>query len=68
LKLDLSSNHDGDHSGDDSGDEHDFHVLPPPKNGTLDASIEKATRVAVTMVRNQLNQFADYMGREYSLK
>jgi hypothetical protein len=82
LKLDKNPNYqdggdgsdgDGDHTGDDDHsdeepDEPDFHVLPAPKNGSLDAAIEKATRVAVTMVRNQLNMFSEYMGREYSKK
>merc|ERR1712218_726233 len=35
---------DDEHSGDDSHDDEDFHVLPAPKDGTLDAAIEKATR------------------------
>ena len=31
--------------------EPNFHVLPAPKDGSLDAAIEMATRATVTMVR-----------------
>merc|ERR1712079_981171 len=63
LRLDKNADYhgdDGDHHGDEdqhgdddehSGDDDDFHVLPAPKDGTLDAAIEKATRVGVVMVR-----------------
>merc|ERR1711878_68859 len=59
---------DGDHhgdddeqSGDDSHNDEDFHVLPAPKDGTLDAAIEKATRVGVVMVRQYLEHFSSSM-------
>merc|ERR1712079_635556 len=52
---------DGEHSGDDSHDKEDFHVLPAPKDGTLDAAIEKATRVGVVMVRQYLDHFSSSM-------
>merc|ERR1719510_721538 len=54
---------DGDDSGDDSQDDKDFHVIPPPKDGTLEASIEKATRVGVVMVREYLDYFSTSMGQ-----
>jgi len=57
---DDHSNHD-DHSGDDSHHDEDFHVLPAPKDGTLDAAIEKATRVGVVMVRQYLDHFSSSM-------
>merc|ERR1712218_468079 len=70
LKLDKNADYhsddgehsgdDGEHSGDDSHDE-DFHVLPAPKDGTLDAAIEKATRVGVVMVRQYLDHFSSSM-------
>merc|ERR1712223_1408472 len=63
LRLDKNNDYpgdDGDHSGDDSHDE-DFHVLPAPKDGTLDAAIEKATRVGVVMVRQYLDHFSSSM-------
>merc|ERR1739845_223827 len=52
---------DGEHSGDDSHNDEDFHVLPAPKDGTLDAAIEKATRVGVVMVRQYLDHFSESM-------
>jgi hypothetical protein len=39
LKLDTNVDYHGD---DDHHDDEDFHVLPAPKDGTLDAAIEKA--------------------------
>merc|ERR1712223_94035 len=57
---DEHSGDDDEHSGDDSHDE-DFHVLPAPKDGTLDAAIEKATRVGVVMVRQYLDHFSSSM-------
>merc|ERR1712113_587272 len=48
---DQHGDDDDEQSGDDSHDDEDFHVLPAPKDGTLDAAIEKATRVGVVMVR-----------------
>ena len=51
-----------EHSGHESEEEHDdFHVLPVPKDGSLDRSIEKATRVAVAMVRTYLEDWSDNM-------
>merc|ERR1712051_1130153 len=64
LRLDKNADYHGDdddHSGDDSHHEEDFHVLPAPKDGTLDAAIEKATRVGVVMVRQYLDNFASGM-------
>merc|ERR1712223_718191 len=67
---DEESHHSGDESHDEShhGSDHesdhsdgDFHVLPPPKSGSLDMAIEKATRVGVTMVRMQLDNFSNTM-------
>ena len=52
---------DDEQSGDDSHDDEDFHVLPAPKDGTLDAAIEKATRVGVVMVRQYLDHFSSSM-------
>ena len=52
---------DDEQSGDDSHNDEDFHVLPAPKDGTLDAAIEKATRVGVVMVRQYLDHFASSM-------
>jgi len=63
LRLTKNEDYDDDKS---HGDHDDFHVLPPPKDGTLDQAIEKATRVAVTMVRSYLNEFADSMSHHYS--
>merc|ERR1711994_324116 len=60
---DDESHHSGDesdHSGHDSHED-DFHVIDPPKDGTLDAAIEKATRVGVAMVKMQLDQFSENM-------
>ena len=56
LVLKMCKNHDH---------KPDFHVLPPPKDGTLDAAIEKATRAAVTMVRQQLENFSYSMSFDY---
>jgi len=71
LRLDKNADYHGDdgdhhgdddeHSGDDSHDDEDFHVLPAPKDGTLDAAIEKATRVGVVMVRQYLDHFSSSM-------
>merc|ERR1712038_2137809 len=71
LRMDKNNDYpvdDGDHngdddeqSGDDSHDDEDFHVLPAPKDGTLDAAIEKATRVGVVMVRQYLDHFSSSM-------
>merc|ERR1711953_388165 len=55
------SGDDDEHSGDDSHNDEDFHVLPAPKDGTLDAAIEKATRVGVVMVRQYLDHFSSSM-------
>merc|ERR1719510_2155891 len=74
LKLDRNADYnsdgddgddcdDGDDSGDDSQDDKDFHVIPPPKDGTLEAAIEKATRVGVVMVREYLDYFSTSMGQ-----
>ena len=59
LRLDKNADYHGD-DGDHHGDE-DFHVLPAPKDGTLDAAIEKATRVGVVMVRQYLDHFSSSM-------
>jgi len=71
LRMDKNTDYHGDdgdhsgdddeHSGDDSHDDEDFHVLPAPKDGTLDAAIEKATRVGVVMVRQYLDHFSSSM-------
>jgi len=58
LKLDRNADYHGD---DDHHDDEDFHVLPAPKDGTLDAAIEKATRVGVVMVRQYLDHFSESM-------
>jgi hypothetical protein len=55
------SHHSGDDSHEDSDEEPDFHVLPPPKSGSLDMAIEKATRAGVSMVRMQLDNFSESM-------
>merc|ERR1712077_124858 len=60
LRLDKNADYHGD-DGDHSGDDEDFHVLPAPKDGTLDAAIEKATRVGVVMVRQYLDHFSSSM-------
>ena len=64
---DDHSNHGSDHSDDESphesDEEPDFHVLPPPKSGTLDSAIEKTSRVLVTMVRTQLENFSESMSQ-----
>jgi hypothetical protein len=79
LRLDKNADYDHDKSNDDDddgehsddhdesdGDHHDdFHVLPAPKEGSLDRAIEKATRVAVTMVRTYLDEFAESMSHHY---
>ena len=63
------SNHDSEHDSDDDSDDDsdhdssDFHVLPPPKKGTLDAAIESATRVALNMARTTLDHFAESMAQ-----
>merc|ERR1712223_1615239 len=56
---DDESHHGSDHDSDHS--DGDFHVLPPPKSGSLDMAIEKATRVGVSMVRMQLDNFSNTM-------
>merc|ERR1711879_617894 len=74
LKLDYNADYntdggdggdggDGDDSGDDSQDDKDFHVIPPPKDGTLEAAIEKATRVGVVVVRKYLDHFSTSMAQ-----
>jgi len=65
---DHDSDNEDDHDSDDDDDDSDhdssehFHVLPSPKKGTLDAAIESATRVALTMARTTLDHFAESMG------
>merc|ERR1712071_692857 len=77
LELKLSKNadyhhdddhhdDDGEHSDDDSHDDNDFHVLPAPKDGALDAAIEKATRVGVVMVRQYLDHFSESMSTRFT--
>merc|ERR1712223_2064261 len=66
LKEGSEDDNDSDKSlGDDyheeSSEEPDFHVLPSPKSGTLDSAIEKTTRVLVSMVRTELNNFSQSM-------
>merc|ERR1712156_1351850 len=64
LRLDKNNDYpfdDDDQSGDDSHDDEGFHVLPAPKDGTLDAAIEKATRVGVVMVRQYLDPSSSSM-------
>jgi len=54
----------GDNSHEESSEEHtepDFHVLPSPKSGTLDSAIEKTSRVLVSMVRTELQNFSQTM-------
>jgi ABC-type Zn2+ transport system substrate-binding protein/surface adhesin len=60
---DGDGDEDDEHSDhDESEEEHDdFHVLPAPKDGTLERSIEKATRVALVMVRTYLDDFSNNM-------
>jgi len=41
------------------------HDLPAPQEGTLDASIEKATRAAVTLVRDYLESFSQSVAEHY---
>jgi len=62
---DHDSEHDSDDDSDDDSDHEssDFHVLPPPKKGTLDAAIESATRVALNMARTTLDHFAESMAQ-----
>lgn len=57
---DSDDNEDSDdfENTDESDDEPDFHVLPPPKSGTLDSAIETSARVLVTMIRTQLENFS----------
>jgi hypothetical protein len=54
-----------DDSDEESSSDEDFHVLPPPRSGTLDQAIEKATRVGVTMIRTYLEDFSENMGAMY---
>lgn len=63
LTLDVNEKFKPSDDGcpDKTGEEPNFHVLPAPQNGTLDAAIEKATRAAVTMVRIQLENFSNYL-------
>ena len=59
LVLSLDVNEHPEHRCDaEPSDEPNFHVLPAPKEGTLDAAIEMATRAAVTMVRTQLENIS----------
>jgi len=51
----------GDDSKEESSEEPDFHVLPSPKSGTLDSAIEKTSRVLVSLVRTELNNFSQTM-------
>merc|ERR1712156_1247299 len=51
----------GDNSHNESSEEPDFHVLPSPKSGTLDSAIEKTSRVLVSLVRTELNNFSQTM-------
>jgi len=72
LKLDKNADFYGDdepHHDDHHDDVHhgDFHVLPAPQDGTLDAAIEKATRVGVSMVRQYLDSFSESMARSYGM-
>jgi len=72
LKLDRNADFYGDdepHHDDHHDDVHhgDFHVLPAPQDGTLDAAIEKATRVGVSMVRQYLDSFSENMARSYGM-
>ena len=63
---DHDSEHDSDDDSDDDDSDHDssdFHVLPPPKKGTLDAAIESATRVALNLARTTLDHFAESMAQ-----
>jgi len=58
--------HDGNDGGHDGDDQHhDFHVLPPPQDGTLDAAIERAARVGVSMVRQYLDAWSWSMAHPY---
>merc|ERR1712109_414342 len=51
----------GDDSHEESSEEPDFHVLPSPKSGTLDSAIEKTSRVLVSLVRTELQNFSQSM-------
>lgn len=42
--------------------EADWQVLPPPKKGTLDATIEKSVRVGVKLARTALDSWSESMG------
>jgi len=53
----------GDDSHEESSEEPDFHVLPSPKSGTLDSAIEKTSRVLVSLVRTELNNFSQSMSK-----
>jgi len=54
-------------SSDEPKKESGFHHdLPAPQDGTLDAAIEKATRAAVTSIRNFLESFAQDTANHYS--
>merc|ERR1712223_1109820 len=50
-RMDKNNDYPSDDDEQSGDDDEDFHVLPAPKDGTLDAAIEKATRVGVVMVR-----------------
>merc|ERR1712223_1648729 len=58
-----SEENSGNDSSHESNEEVDFHVIPPPKSGTLDSAIESSTRVLVTMVRTQLESFSHSMSQ-----
>merc|ERR1712223_1822907 len=58
-----SEENSGNDSSHESNEEDDFHVIPPPKSGTLDSAIESSSRVLVTMVRTQLESFSHSMSR-----
>merc|ERR1711953_507041 len=58
-----SEENSGNDSSHEFNEEGDFHVIPPPKSGTLDSAIESSTRVLVTMVRTQLESFSHSMGQ-----
>merc|ERR1712109_28749 len=51
----------GDDYHEESSEEPDFHVLPSPKSGTLDSAIEKTSRVLVSLVRTELQNFSQSM-------
>merc|ERR1712223_1569792 len=58
-----SEENSGNDSSHESSEEVDFHVIPPPKSGTLDSAIESSSRVLVTMVRTQLESFTHSMSQ-----